>query len=290
MLNLVRARSILVACALGIAPSLFAQSISITIAPPPLPVYEQPLCPGDGYYWIPGYWAYGDDGYFWVPGAWVEVPEPGFLWTPGYWDYAEGAYSWHTGYWCRHIGFYGGVNYGFGYYGSGFYGGRWDGRVFHYNTAVWRVNPSLVHDTYADPSVINGTVINNHTSFNGPGGIDARPTAEEAAAEHDRHIQSTDRQRAHEQEARHDPNQRYSVNHGQPNKAAQTSAVEHREGEHPGGEHHKAAHQEEHHEAAHHEAAHREGGTHHEEHHPAQSHSQPHQEKRSGGGEKKTKG
>ena len=36
----------------------FAQigiGISIGIAPPPLGVYEQPMCPGDGYLWTPGY-------------------------------------------------------------------------------------------------------------------------------------------------------------------------------------------------------------------------------------------
>jgi hypothetical protein len=31
---------------------------SITIAPPELPAYEQPMCPGDGYIWTPGYWAW----------------------------------------------------------------------------------------------------------------------------------------------------------------------------------------------------------------------------------------
>ena len=35
--------------------------------PPPLPDYEQPQAPGDGYMWTPGYWAYGQDGYYWVP-------------------------------------------------------------------------------------------------------------------------------------------------------------------------------------------------------------------------------
>ena len=42
----------------------FAQigvGISVNFGPPPLPVYEQPLCPVDGYLWTPGYWAY-DDG------------------------------------------------------------------------------------------------------------------------------------------------------------------------------------------------------------------------------------
>ena len=29
--------------------------ISIRIAPPELPIYEQPICPEDGYIWTPGY-------------------------------------------------------------------------------------------------------------------------------------------------------------------------------------------------------------------------------------------
>ena len=50
--------------------------LSVTIAPPALPVYAQPVCPGEGYIWTPGYWSYSDDGgYFWVPGTWVEHPQ-----------------------------------------------------------------------------------------------------------------------------------------------------------------------------------------------------------------------
>ena len=89
--------------------------LSIGIAPPPLPVYDQPLCPGDGYIWTPGYWAYDDnDGYFWVPATWVEAPEPGFLWTPGYWDWVDSVYVFHEGYWGPRVGFYRGIDYGFG--------------------------------------------------------------------------------------------------------------------------------------------------------------------------------
>ena len=107
--------------------------ISVGIAPPPLPVYEQPYCPGAGYIWTPGYWAYGDEGYFWVPGTWVLAPQVGFLWTPGYWGWGGSAYIWHVGYWGPQIGFYGGVNYGFGYTGYGYEGGYWRGRNFYYN-------------------------------------------------------------------------------------------------------------------------------------------------------------
>ncbi len=59
-----------------------AQDLVITVAPPELPVYEQPAIPEPGYIWTPGYWAYSRDGYYWVPGTWVEPPSVGLLWTP----------------------------------------------------------------------------------------------------------------------------------------------------------------------------------------------------------------
>ena len=55
-------RSLLIALALLAMPAaaLAQVSVSITVAPPELPVYDQPACPGDGYIWTPGYWAWGD--------------------------------------------------------------------------------------------------------------------------------------------------------------------------------------------------------------------------------------
>src|SRR5262252_653106 len=104
--------------------SAFAQiSITVNFGPPAIPVYEQPICPIDGFLWIPGYWAYDyDAGYYWVPGTWIEPPQVGFLWTPGYWGWGDGVYIWHAGYWGPHVGFYGGINYGFGYGGVGYEG------------------------------------------------------------------------------------------------------------------------------------------------------------------------
>ena len=101
-------------------------SVNVNLAPPVLPVYVQPPIPGDGYLWTPGYWYWNPDvqDYYWVPGTWVQAPQPGFLWTPGYWGNEGGAFIWHAGYWGEHVGFYGGVSYGFGYGGSGFEGTR----------------------------------------------------------------------------------------------------------------------------------------------------------------------
>jgi len=87
-------------------------SISVRMAPPELPEYSQPYCPGEGYLWMPGYWAYDESGYYWVPGAWVLPPDYGLLWTPGYWYFYGGYFSWHRGYWSRDVGYYGGIDYG----------------------------------------------------------------------------------------------------------------------------------------------------------------------------------
>ena len=138
--------------------SSFAQvGISIGIAPPPIPIYQQPYAPGAGYIWTPGYWAY-DSGYYWVPGAWILPPRIGFLWTPGYWAYNGSNYFFNNGYWGPTVGFYGGVNYGYGYGGHGYYGGRWVGNSFRYNRAVTRVNTSVIHNTYVNRQVVNKTV------------------------------------------------------------------------------------------------------------------------------------
>jgi WXXGXW repeat (2 copies) len=97
--------------------------VFVSIGPPPLPVYAQPLCPAPGYIWTPGYWAWDPvDGYYWVPGTWVLAPTVGFLWTPGYWGWSNGGYIWNVGYWGPTVGFYGGINYGFGYVGVGYAG------------------------------------------------------------------------------------------------------------------------------------------------------------------------
>ncbi len=191
-----------------------AVGISITTAPPPIPVYVQPPCPQEGFLWTPGFWGYGTGGYYWTPGLWVAPPRVGFLWTPGYWGFAGGIYGWHGGYWGPHVGYYGGINYGFGYGGAGFYGGRWDGGRFMYNTAVWHTGPGF-HGVYEDRTVIHETTVNRY-SFNGEGGVHAMPTAEERGYMHEQHMGGTQEQLNHYSSARVDRSNYASVNHGSP--------------------------------------------------------------------------
>jgi len=195
--------------------------VSVGFAPPIMPVYEQPLCPQPNWIWVPGYWAYGDEGYYWVPGSWEPAPYAGALWTPGYWGWGGGVYVWHPGYWGRHIGYYGGVNYGFGYFGVGFVGGEWHGGYFHYNTAVVHVNESVVRNVYVNRTVINNNVVNNHVSYNGgPGGVHASPQAQERIADHEQHMAQTTAQQQHEFAARNDHSSLFSSNGGHPQTTA----------------------------------------------------------------------
>jgi len=105
--------------------------VSVNIAPPELPVYVQPPCPAAGYIWIP---ATGRG----LTRTTTGYPEPGH-WRPRWaccgrpdTGLGERRVCLERRYWGRHVGFYGGVNYGFGYFGDGYEGGRWRGDRFYY--------------------------------------------------------------------------------------------------------------------------------------------------------------
>lgn len=193
--------------------------ISVSFAPPAIPVYEQPPCPGVGYIWTPGYWAWDPDyGYFWVPGTWVLAPFPGALWTPGYWGWSDGVFVWYEGYWGPVVGFYGGINYGFGYTGLGYDGGYWRGGAFYYNKTVNNINLTNITNVYSK-TVVN--VSPSGASFNGgTGGTTARPTPEQLSAAKQRRSAPVNAQRQQQRAALADPKQRASVNQGKPGVAA----------------------------------------------------------------------
>ncbi len=198
--------------------------IRVDVVPPPLPVYAQPPLPGLGYIWVPGYWAWSDDvGYYWVPGTWIRPPEPQLLWTPGYWGWENGVYIFHGGYWGPHIGFYGGVNYGFGYGGVGYGGGYWRDGAFFYNRTVNNFGGVAIANVYEKTVVVNNAA---NVSFNGPGGMTARPTAEETAAGQEHHVAPTSEQAHHAEAASKDPSLSLANNHGHPAVAAAAHAGE----------------------------------------------------------------
>lgn len=192
-------------------------TIGFTIgqAPPPLPYYTQPALSEPGQVWEPGYWAWGPAGYYWVPGTWVTPPSANLYWTPGYWDYSNGGYAWNTGYWAPQVGYYGGINYGYGYYGTGFNGGYWRNNAFYYNTAVAAVNPHVIRRVYVNRAGIP-VAVRTRYSFNGPGGVIRRPTARELIVMRGHHIVATPVQVAHARFAAQNHELLYTVNRGRP--------------------------------------------------------------------------
>jgi hypothetical protein len=218
----VRAAMVFVVAMLASCTTSFGQlRVSVTFGPPALPVYEQPVCPGDGYIWTPGYWAWSDDAddYYWVPGTWVLAPEAGYFWTPPYWAWLDGGFVFYEGYWGPQVGFYGGIDYGFGYFGEGFVGGRWDGGHFFYNREVTNVNVTVIHNVYNE-RVVNNTTVNRVSYNGGEGGVVARPTPAQEAAAHARHLPPVATQVQHVQAARGNRELLASANHGRPPVAA----------------------------------------------------------------------
>jgi len=193
--------------------------VSITVAPPVLPVYVQPPIPAPGYIWTPGYWAYGPEAYYWVPGTWVQPPTVGLLWTPGYWGWNNGVYAFNTGYWGPHVGFYGGVNYGYGYGGAGYQGGYWNNGAFNYNRAANNFGDAHITNVY-NRTVVNTTTTNNVSYNGGNGGTAARPTPQEQAVAREPHTPPTPVQTQHQQAAGSNHALLASVNHGRPPVAA----------------------------------------------------------------------
>jgi hypothetical protein len=220
------ARWLLLALLLPLIPATQAHAgvfISVNFGPPVLPVYVQPICPQPGLMWTPGYWAYGPDGYYWVPGAWVPSPYVGGLWTPPYWGWGNGLYIFHPGYWGPHVGYYGGINYGFGYGGIGFAGGMWRGGVFAYNTAIMRVGSGGAwgNRVYADRGAVDRGYgpggRDSRVAFNGgQGGIRYQPSAQERSYMNERHVAPTSFQSQHEVAARNDRTSYAKANGGRP--------------------------------------------------------------------------
>lgn len=147
----------------------------------------------------------------------------GALWTPPYWDYDEGHYRLHSGYWAPHIGYYGGINYGFGYTGRGYYGGYWNNGNFRYNRGATNVG-SNVRNVYQQSMTNN--INNTRISYNGGrGGVNVRPTAPELAAFREHRTAPLAAQVQNARQAAANRNQFASANHGRPAMVAAASPI-----------------------------------------------------------------
>jgi hypothetical protein len=205
---------LMLGAASALAQAALDVDVSVNVAPPPIPVYDQPPLPEPGYLWTPGYWAWDGMDYYWVPGTWVLPPVNGMLWTPGYWGWRDGFYAWNAGYWGPEVGFYGGIDYGYGYGGSGYQGGYWHGGAFFYNRSVANFGRVNIVNVYTAPTPHWGS---SHVSFNGGrGGVRAQPNEHDRAAMGEHHTGLTTEQRDHWQHAQGVPELHASHNGGRP--------------------------------------------------------------------------
>lgn len=193
----------------------------VNVAPPPLPSYEQSAIPANGYVWVPGFWAWREavPDYFWVPGTWVQPPQHGLLWTPPYWSRVDGGYSFHAGYWAEQVGFYGGIDYGYGYPGDGYQGGRWEKDAFSYNRAVNDLGSLDIANVYDAAVAADNRA--SRVSFNGGSkGTRARPASQQEALAASRHVGPTEEQRRHFEMAAKDRSLYSRLNNSEPGVAA----------------------------------------------------------------------
>ena len=183
--------------------------------------------------WAPGYWAWGDDGYYWVPGAWVPAPSCRKccgLRRGGATAMADTLPLYHDGHWGDRVAtLKAGIDYGYGYMGVGFVGGEWRDGAFAYNTAVMRVNRTVIHNTYVNENIVRqDTIVNsNRVAYNGgPGGIRHEPTSIERTAMTARHTGPTQVQMQRVQAARADRTSYAKVNGGHPHTLAMARPAE----------------------------------------------------------------
>jgi WXXGXW repeat (2 copies) len=202
-----------------------AEADKVNIPPPPLPSYEQPAIPAQGYLWVPGFWAWRKSvpDYFWVPGTWVRPPQTGLLWTPPYWSRVDDGYAFHSGYWADQVGFYGGIDYGYGYAGNGYQGGRWENGTLSYNRAVNNFGSLAIANVYEESVTTDDKAV--HVSFNGGSkGTTAQPTRQQETQAGGRHIGPTAEQQKHFELAAMDRSLYSKLNNSEPGLAATSQA------------------------------------------------------------------
>jgi hypothetical protein len=138
-----------------------------------------------------------------------------------------------------HIGFYGGINYGFGYVGLGYEGGYWNGTRFFYNRNYNHLNTRVVRNVYSYNAGNRGGYAGNRggvnaggrgsynagsrgasgagPSFNGGArGVQAQPRPAEAAAAREPYAPRMSTQVQHAQSYASNRGQLASQNHGRP--------------------------------------------------------------------------
>jgi hypothetical protein len=91
-------RLVLVQPSVAVAPG-YGGEIIVQQAPPPLLVEPQPVCPGPGYAFCPGYWHWQHGRHVWVNGRWAVPPRRAAVWVPPHWEHHGHDWRFVPGHW-----------------------------------------------------------------------------------------------------------------------------------------------------------------------------------------------
>ena len=130
---------------------------------------------------------------------------PGYLWTPGYWGWDDGVYCGMPAIGARDVGFYGGVNYGFGYTGDRLRRRLLGSRRFFYNRAVNHIRQRPHHQRLQQDRRQQHHRQSRELQRRQRRHPGAARRRQELAAQREPHLQPVSAQLQHEQAARSNP-------------------------------------------------------------------------------------
>lgn len=77
------------------------RSDGVVVVAPPAPRIEvhRPFCPGAGFVWVDGYWAWHGGRHVWIGGRWDRPPHGRHHWVAPRWEHRRGGYIFVEGRW-----------------------------------------------------------------------------------------------------------------------------------------------------------------------------------------------
>jgi len=76
-----------------------SEGVVVVAPPPPRPELHRTPCPGIGFVWIDGYWAWQGGRHVWIGGRWDRPPHGHHRWVAPRWEHRRGGYFFIDGCW-----------------------------------------------------------------------------------------------------------------------------------------------------------------------------------------------
>lgn len=91
-------------CTISAAPApVVTGGVAVYEAPPPAPVYVQPVAPYAGAVWVEGHWTWVGNRWVWANGYYVQS-RPGYIYVQPRWERRGGGWVYFDGTWRAHSG------------------------------------------------------------------------------------------------------------------------------------------------------------------------------------------